>query len=58
MTPAPRYDQRWQIEHRIADLVGEQKILQFQIRRLSEQHDQLDEEIKLLQTELFEGEPS
>lgn len=61
MTPAPRYDQRWQITHRIAELIGEQKIIQFQIKQKQAQYTQLDQEIRLLQSnldELTQGETS
>lgn len=62
MTPDARYsDYHWQIEHKIAELVGEQRLLGFEIQQRTTRLYQVNQEIELLQSELRKhqpGEPS
>lgn len=60
MSPEARYaDNRWQIEHKLAELMGEQKLIGFNIQQQTARLYQVTGEIELLQSELRKhGEPS
>lgn len=53
MTPeVRRSDPRWQTEHKIAELTGEQKVLGFEIQQRTARLYQVTKDIELLQSEL------
>lgn len=60
MTTESRYsDTQWQIEHKIAELMGEQKLLGFELQQRTARLYQVNAEIEILQSELRKhGEPS